>query len=1187
MHARLLSFVVVLTLLVGTVAAVAPLATPAAPRVEAAPPAPAQVTATPSIAIAPIGTYQTGVFDEGAAEIVTHDPVDQKLYITNALSNTVDVLDISDPTTPTLDETIDLSPYGAGVNSAAFYSYGPNPEDGILAVAVEADPAQDPGTVVFFDRTGSEVETVTVGALPDMLTFTPNGERVLVANEGEPNDEYTVDPEGTVSIIDVSGGVGSASVTQVTFTDFNAGGAREDDLPEGVRIFGPGATVAQDLEPEYIAVSPDSSTAFVTLQENNAVAIIDVAAGSVDAIVALGYKDHSVAGKGLDASDRDDTINIANWPLRGLYQPDAIAAYEADSSVYLVTANEGDSRDYDAFSEEARVEDLTLDETAFPNASELATDTAIGRTLVTSATGDIDDDGAFEELYSFGARSFSIWNGTTGALVFDSADQFEQITAAVYPADFNSTNDENGSFDSRSDAKGPEPEGVTVGTIDDRTYAFVGLERIGGVMVYDISDPAAPTFVQYVNNRDFSGDAEAGTAGDLGPEGLIFISADDSPTDAPLLVVTNEVSGSTTIYAIRDPDGAGTLTLLHNNDGESSLLPIENTVPPGIGFTNTTTVTLETGSVAAFKTLTDQNIAAARAAGNAVVNVYAGDAFLASATLICSLDNPNIPVYDALAQRQIAYDAHILGNHEFDYGPDFLERFIRDFAINGVLNQPFLSANLDFSGEPGFADLVDADGLFTGFSTDGRVVAKSAIVTDELNGMRFGIVSAITPGLPTISSPRNVEVTTADLAETATVVQAEIDRLSDDYGINKIIFVSHLQDIDNDQELIAQLSGVDIAVAGGGDELLTNPAIPDTEQLLPGERAESAGTYPLEVEDADGQTVYIVTTAGNYKYLGRIDAEFDADGNVTSIIADQSYPRRVIPTSQTATDLGLTDAVEPDPGIVETINEPLEACLEDLANTPVARSEVELDVSRDGVRGKETNAGNLIADSFLYVYDQLAADFDLPERGPTNPVIAVQNGGGIRQNAGDVLPVGGAPGTIAQLDTLNVLPFPNFVTVVSNVTPEDLKAILERSAESLPGTGGQFLQVAGIRVVYVTGNPVGSRVFSAVLEDGTPIIENGAVVPGAPSVRVVTNDFTARGGDDYQTFADNPNKLQLPTSYEAAWRTYLRSLPEEEGLPTIQSDDPRYQPGGEGRITILEAEPAPSGLTLYFPIIGN
>lgn len=499
-----------------------------------------------TISLEVLGTYETGAYDEGAAEISAYDRSSERIFVTNADANTVDVLDASDPENLTLAFTIDLSGYGDGVNSVAVHN-------GVVAVAVEADPKTDNGSVVFFDTDGDYLNSVEVGALPDMLTFTPNGRYLLVANEGEPNDDYTVDPEGSISIIDMKRGVGrlgASDVATADFSDFNSA-----TLDESIRVFGPDATVAQDMEPEYIAVSHDSKYAWVTLQENNALAIVDIAKGEVTSLVGLGFKDHSVEGNGLDASDRDDAINITTWPVLGMYLPDAIASYHYRGETYLVTANEGDARDYDGFAEEERVKDLDLDPTAFPDADDLQEDEAIGRLTVTTTLGDTDNDGDYDALHAFGGRSFSIWS-SSGELIFDSGDDLEQQVAAALPDDFNSDNGENDSFDNRSDNKGPEPEGITLAEIGGRTYAFVGLERVGGVMVYDITTPVAPFFVQYLNNRDFSGDAEAGTAGDLAPEGLVFVPRSASPTGTPLLVVTNEVSGSTTVYEVNVENAA-------------------------------------------------------------------------------------------------------------------------------------------------------------------------------------------------------------------------------------------------------------------------------------------------------------------------------------------------------------------------------------------------------------------------------------------------------------------------------------------------------------------------------------------------------------------------------------------------------------------------------------------------------
>lgn len=897
----------------------------------------------PPVTLNVLGTYATGLYDEGAAEIVTYDAATQRAFVVDGGNASIDILDISNPLSPTLVSQIDVTPYGDGATSVDVH-------DGVLAAAVPNEETQANGAIVFFTTDGEFIAQVEAGALPDMVTFTPDGTKVMSANEGEPNDDYDNDPEGSVTIVDISGGVETVTqenVTQVSFAAFN-----EAALDESIRIYGPAATVAQDLEPEYIAVSADSATAWVTLQENNALAVIDLQAGEAITITGLGFKDWSrpqatvdlyefidlpvlgttaagqdilqggfsglyfegideatgnylflthpdrgpnpdpvdvdddglgerpfalpdyqaqwqrfalnpesgeiiwgdvtllstadgtpitglpnLAGEegyayadeepidlmgnkleldpygadmegivmaddgtywmvdeyrpaiyhfgadgvlieryvpegsnneeeginvgveafpaiyaqrranrgfeavayydgtlyafiqspiddpdtrndansrsgtsvrilafdtatattvgeyvymieggavdkigdavalsatemlvierdsafgptaqkfifqidlsnatnlqevdvpqglqrqseaglamagimpvaktlyvdlaevgyyagdkpeglalidentlavlndndfgtsavfstttglldepssvtpvilgiihlkpqGLDASNEDGMINIQPWPVHGMYQPDAIAAYEVDGETYLITANEGDARDYDGYSEEERIGDLVLDLTVFPNAAELQADENLGRLNSTTAGTDTDGDGLVDRLLTYGARSFTIWN-SAGELVWDSGSEIAAIIAEQYPDDFNANGD-NGSFDNRSDDKGTEPEAVTTGVINGVPYAFIGLERIGGVMVYDVSDPTAPTFIQYVNNRDFSAETEA-ESGDVAPEGLKFVAGEDSPTGTPLLLVANEVSGSTTIFEI-------------------------------------------------------------------------------------------------------------------------------------------------------------------------------------------------------------------------------------------------------------------------------------------------------------------------------------------------------------------------------------------------------------------------------------------------------------------------------------------------------------------------------------------------------------------------------------------------------------------------------------------------------------
>lgn len=932
--------------------------------------------------LTPVGTHATGVFDRIAAESVAYDPVTRQAFVTNSATDTIDVLDLRNPASPALLRTLDVSAYGDPTSVVVHHR--------VVAVAVVPTNYTLPGTVVFFHAaTGEQLNALTVGANPDMLAVSPNGHWLLVADEGQPSDDYVVDPEGTVSIIDMGGPgfvrrLDNADVRTAGFGAFNA--SKDALTAAGVRIYGPNATVAQDLEPEYITISADSKTAWVTLQENNALAVIDIRDGVVTDILPLGYKDHSqpqgflqtfefgqmpsigrtmgnqllrlggfsglafegyapngdlkfithtdrgpngeplvapqgngerpfllpdftpeivrfrlskasgklivtdriplrladgtrltglpntaiaggnantpfndevpvdlafdplprdplgadlegivvdptdgtfwmvdeyrpaiyhfakngrmidrfipvgtaaaagepagtfgsevlpaelaqrrqnrgfegvalqdgkvfafvqspirnpitlgnsalnamrnvrvlefdpathatrqflyvmdnpnlgtpdntrpdkigdavaigngeflvverdddaidsdpasniekkiyrislagatdvtgkaglfdvgggmmksidqmtaaelalpavgvtpiaktlhldlnaagynmvekvegltlvdantiavlndndfgvagitlngdgtfvpnpnpesivlglirVAGTGIDASDRDSKINIANWPVRGMYQPDAIASYKVGGQTFLVTANEGDARGYTAFNEEVRVGSLDLDNAAFPNESMLKNNANLGRLNVTRATGDTDGDGDFDQLFVFGGRSLSIWSAD-GKLVFDSGDELERITAAAAPAFFNASGTDN-AFDSRFDNKGPEPEGVVLGKVKGRTYAFIGLERIGGVVVYDVTDPHAPAFVKYVNNRDFTQPVSSAAALDLGPEVLTFVPAANSPNGKPLLLVANEVSGTTTVYEIdvAGPDG--------------------------------------------------------------------------------------------------------------------------------------------------------------------------------------------------------------------------------------------------------------------------------------------------------------------------------------------------------------------------------------------------------------------------------------------------------------------------------------------------------------------------------------------------------------------------------------------------------------------------------------------------------
>lgn len=554
-----------------------------------------------SIELSLLGRYESGIFAESAAEITAFDPESKRIFTVNAKKGLVDVLDGSDLSQPKHIGELSAQSILADteVNSVAVHN-------GIVALAVQAPKKTDAGFVAFFNAKDlSYISHVTVGALPDMVTFSPDGKHVLVANEGEPEAGYQIDPEGSIAVIDVS----TINKPVVRIADFSAFNDKKAQLiAEGVRIYGPNATVAQDLEPEYITISADSKTAWATLQENNALAQIDIATATVTHIYPLGFKHHGLAGNGLDVSDKDDKININTWQgLYGVYQPDSIANYQVDGETYLVTANEGDAREWisdekayyagdesKGFMEEFRVKHLVHDKgfarrlgddlpaqlgqlakggrlnpaifaycgASATSSGDCSKDENLGRLNIiwnmgyqTNSDGSakLDQDGylVYDKLFSFGTRSFSIWS-SSGQLVWDSADQLEQQIAKDLPDYFNS-NHEAVAFDDRSDNKGPEPEGLALGTIGQKTFAFVGLERVGGIMVYNISQPKAPIFVQYINTRDFSitdPSKDLSKAGDLGPEGLTFIAAKNSPTGTPILLVGNEVSGTTAIYRI-------------------------------------------------------------------------------------------------------------------------------------------------------------------------------------------------------------------------------------------------------------------------------------------------------------------------------------------------------------------------------------------------------------------------------------------------------------------------------------------------------------------------------------------------------------------------------------------------------------------------------------------------------------
>lgn len=565
------------------------------------------------------------------------------------------------------------------------------------------------------------------------------------------------------------------------------------------------------------------------------------------------------------------------------------------------------------------------------------------------------------------------------------------------------------------------------------------------------------------------------------------------------------------------------LTIFHNNDGESKL------VNAGEGLE-------DYGGIARFKTLLDSLRLDAAGNGSEHITLSSGDNYLAGTAFTAGLNRPvGQPLYDSEALGAIDYDAICLGNHDFDFGPAVLQRLVTE--VNAIQATPFLSSNLDFSGEAGL------QALFTGGQ-----IAKSTMI--NANGNMIGVIGATTTALASISSPGGVVVD----ANVAAAVQAEVTSLQNN-NADLIILISHLQGLEADTALIPMLSGIDIVIAGGGDELLGTPGTP----VVPSDTAGGntfAGPYPLVIEDMNGNDVYMVTTPGEYKYVGRLIVDVDANGNITNVDAASGLVR-----------VAAEDGITEDPTLKTSVVDPIAAYQANLAANVIATSEVDLDGLRNSVRSIETNYGNLIADAMLWQANEEAANFNVPAAD-----VAIQNGGGIRNNT--IL----SAGDYTELATFEALPFSNFVGIVEDITPERFKEIMENSVSALAGGAndgsGRFAQIAGFSIVWdsnatsleydIDGNVVteGERIWSLVLDDNTEIVAEGQIVAGAPNVNLSVVNFTAGGGDQYPL--GDLDYTPLGVTYQRALYNYI--LDELNG--TIAAAD--YPEGGEGRITYKE-----------------
>lgn len=487
--------------------------------------------------IAKIAGYDSGIVNEegGSAEIIQYNSDTQMYYVVNGTSGTLDIV----PRTAYTDENqvqgikFDLKTKLQDIRSEFVYgdmtSVAVSTEKDLIGVAVQAAGTNDNGVIVLMDYKQNIVAVIEAGVQPDMVTFTKDGNKILTANEGEPREGYgegTVDPMGTITVADISSGVENASVQNVTFESWDA---RREELTEAGVIIKKNTNPSVDFEPEYIAVNNEGSRAYVALQEANAIATIDLTTNTVTSVKSLGFKDHSLEENALDVLKKDEMIQIQTEPYYGIYMPDGISIYEVGGTEYLITANEGDSREWGDYINEVEEK---IGET--------------GSKVVFFDTSDYD--GVDEDKqYLFGGRSFAIYNAATMEQVYESGSDFETKTAEVLADYFNCSNDDK-SMDDRSGKKGPEAESVVVGEVNGNTYAFIGIERIGGVMIYDITNPENSTFVNYINSRDFAEDI----AGDVSPEGLSFVPASESLSGNAELLAAHEVSGTVAIYEITE-----------------------------------------------------------------------------------------------------------------------------------------------------------------------------------------------------------------------------------------------------------------------------------------------------------------------------------------------------------------------------------------------------------------------------------------------------------------------------------------------------------------------------------------------------------------------------------------------------------------------------------------------------------
>lgn len=1053
------------------------------------------------------------------AEIPAFDPISDRAFASSGIG--IQVVNLADPAAPVFINTITPSTLGVpaivsdDISSVAVRKgSGSNPS--VLAAAIINNPKTSAGHVVFLNAsTGALMGHATVGVVPDHIAWTPDGSKLLVCNEGElSTPEVTIEAavpdaaQGSVSIIPVDAAGLPGTVQTADFTAFDSQTAALKTA--GVRIFDDGVP-STDFEPEYLAISPDGSKAMVTLQEANAVAVLDIASATFTSVAPLGKKNFSTLR--ADFSDADGMKNPrTGQSVFGLYMPDAIAAYTSGGQTYYVTANEGDDRnDFIAPNETTTVNNAgyDLDNTVFPNEADVKLNANLGKLTVSNVPGlrgDTDNDGDIDEILMYGARSFSILDAS-GGIVFDSGDMIEMIVASLHNSLFD---------DSRSDNKGPEPEGVAVATLGARTFAFVGLERSHLTLVFDVTNPLAPTYVTSLVR-----------SGDLNPEGIVVVSEIDSPSGRPLVLVTNESSNTLSVFELT-PATAFSMQLLHFADAEAGLLASQ-TAP----------------NLAALVDAFDGTYA------NTLIlaggDNYIPGPFAAAGTdaLVAATHNKgNNPfAADIEIHNRIGVEASTVGNHEFDFGTNAFSDAVAD------TNFPYLTSNLNFAGDSGisarYQETVGVGGLEEASSVKNKIV-PSCVVTKGTE--KIGLVGVTTQILEAISSTGGVEVKgfVGDGSEIdnmvllASQVQPVINDLKSQ-GVNKIILMAHLQQIANELILAPLLTDVDIILAAGSNTRLGDGN--DLAVAFTGHAANFAGNYPIYTAGADGKPTVVVNTDNEFTYLGRLVADFDADGILivpnlltnTGINGAYAATAANVAAAWNTTEANLSTtafAAGTKGALVKQITDAVQGVINAKDGDVRGYTNVYLEGERNFVRNQETNLGNISADSMVTV-----GKAALPSAAH---VVALKNGGGIRAAIGAVEvgsgaklpplanPGAGKPsGAVSLLDIENSMRFNNGL-MLCETTPAGLKAILEHGV-ALLGNQGRFPQIGGMRFSFDSSMSAGSRVRSLALTDldgnvTEHLVENGSVLPNAPvSITLVTLNFLANNGDSYPFKANADN----------------------------------------------------------------